>query len=90
MDRFCKILSLVSSDRLTVENDDKASMYSVKELWRGYKRIKTCVVFVYHRFCDGVNILRGFGRLCQLAESDSAVVHYSFRQRMTRLNHRPF
>jgi len=39
-----------------VENDDKASMYSVKELYEGiYKRIGVPVVFDYHhhRFCDG-------------------------------------
>ena len=42
--------------RLTVENDDKASMYSVKELYDGiYKRINIPIVFDYHhhRFCDG-------------------------------------
>ncbi len=42
--------------RLTVENDDKASMYSVKELYEGiYKRIGVPVVFDYHhhRFCSG-------------------------------------
>jgi UV DNA damage endonuclease len=39
-----------------VENDDKASMYSVKELYDGiYKRIGIPIVFDYHhhRFCDG-------------------------------------
>ena len=39
-----------------MENDDKASMYSVKELYEGiYKRIGVPVVFDYHhhRFCDG-------------------------------------
>jgi UV DNA damage endonuclease len=41
---------------LTVENDDKESMYSVKELYNGiYNRIGVPIVFDYHhhRFCDG-------------------------------------
>jgi UV DNA damage endonuclease len=41
---------------LTVENDDKASMYSVKELYHGvYSNIGVPIVFDYHhhRFCDG-------------------------------------
>jgi len=59
MDRFCKNFELLPESvqtRLTVENDDKASMYSVKELYEGiYKRIGVPVVFDYHhhRFCDG-------------------------------------
>ena len=59
MDRFCKNFELLPESvqtRLTVENDDKASMYSVKELYDGiYKRIGVPVVFDYHhhRFCDG-------------------------------------
>jgi len=59
MDRFCKNFELLPESvqtRLTVENDDKASMYSVKELYEGiYKRIGVPVVFDYHhhRFCNG-------------------------------------
>ena len=59
MDRFCKNFELLPKSvqtRLTVENDDKASMYSVKELYNGiYKRIGVPIVFDYHhhRFCDG-------------------------------------
>ena len=59
MDRFCKNFELLPDSvktRLTVENDDKATMYSVKELYNGiYKRIGVPVVFDYHhhRFCDG-------------------------------------
>ena len=59
MERFCKNFELVPESvrsRLTVENDDKASMYSVKELYNGiYKRIGVPIVFDYHhhRFCDG-------------------------------------
>ena len=59
MDRFCKNFELLSESvrsRLTVENDDKESMYSVKELYDGiYKRIGIPIVFDYHhhRFCTG-------------------------------------
>ena len=52
MERFCKNFERLPESvqsRLTVENDDKASMYSVKELYYGvYKRIGVPVVFDYH------------------------------------------
>ena len=57
--RFCKnFLRLQSSAqaRLTVENDDKANMYSVKDLYDGvYKVVGIPIVFDYHhhRFCTG-------------------------------------
>ena len=59
MERFCKNFERLPDSvktRLTVENDDKASMYSVKDLYYGvYKRIGIPIVFDYHhhRFCDG-------------------------------------
>ena len=59
MERFCKNFDKLPESvqtRLTVENDDKASMYSVKELYNGiYKRIGVPIVFDYHhhRFCSG-------------------------------------
>jgi len=59
MDRFCKNFERLPESvqtRLTVENDDKASMYSTMELYNGvYKRIGVPIVFDYHhhRFCDG-------------------------------------
>ena len=59
LDRFCKNFEQLPESvktRLTVENDDKASMYSVKELYDGiYKRINIPIVFDYHhhRFCTG-------------------------------------
>ena len=59
MDRFCKNFEKLPESvqtRLTVENDDKASMYSVKELYNGiYKRIGVPIVFDYHhhRCCSG-------------------------------------
>ena len=59
MRRFCKNFERLPDSvktRLTVENDDKQTMYSVKELYNGvYKRIGVPIVFDYHhhRFCDG-------------------------------------
>ena len=54
MDRFCKNferLPMSVQSRLTVENDDKASMYSVKDLYEGiHKRIGIPIVFDYHHF----------------------------------------
>ena len=59
MERFCtnfhRLPNSVKS-RLTVENDDKASMYSVVDLYEGvYKVIGIPIVFDYHhhRFCTG-------------------------------------
>ena len=59
MDRFCKNFELLPDSvksRLTVENDDKASMYSVRELYEGiYEQINIPIVFDYHhhKFCTG-------------------------------------
>jgi len=59
MKRFCvnfKRLPDSVKSRLTVENDDKASMYSVKDLYEGvYKSIGIPIVFDYHhhKFCTG-------------------------------------
>ena len=42
--------------RLTIENDDKANMYSVKELYKGIsKQCGVPIVFDYyhHKFCTG-------------------------------------
>jgi len=58
MDRFIKNFKRLSKsvqNRLTVENDDKASMYSVKDLMYIHKAIKIPIVFDYHhhQFCTG-------------------------------------
>jgi len=59
MERFCKNFERLPDkvkSRLTLENDDKESMYSVKELYNGiYSNIRVPIVFDYHhhRFCDG-------------------------------------
>ena len=59
MDRFCenfKRLSKSVRSRLTVENDDKASMYSVCDLMYIHEKIGIPIVFDYHhyQFCKGV------------------------------------
>ena len=51
MDRFCdnfKRLSPSVQSRLTIENDDKASMYSVKDLMYIHNKIGIPIVFDYH------------------------------------------
>ena len=58
LDRFCKNFELLPESvqkRLTVENDDKASMYSVKDLMYIHERIGIPIVFDYHhhKFCTG-------------------------------------
>ena len=58
LDRFCKNFELLPKSvqtRLTVENDDKASMYSVKDLMYIHERIGIPIVFDYHhhKFCTG-------------------------------------
>lgn len=59
LERFCKNFELLNDDtkaRLVVENDDKASEYSVKDLYHGvYERIGTPITFDYyhHKFNTG-------------------------------------
>jgi len=59
IDNFCRNFHRLSDavkTRLTVENDDKASLYSTKELYdEVYKRIGIPIVFDYHhhKFCTG-------------------------------------
>ena len=59
MERFCENFHRLPESvktRLTVENDDKASMYSVVDLYEGvYCKIGIPIVFDYHhhRFCTG-------------------------------------
>ena len=57
MDRFCKNFERLPESvqtRLTVENDDKVSMYSVKDLMYIHERIDIPIVFDYHhhKFCS--------------------------------------
>jgi UV DNA damage endonuclease len=58
MDRFITNFQRLSKSvqkRLTIENDDKASMYSVKDLMYIHNAIKIPIVFDYHhhKFCTG-------------------------------------
>jgi len=58
MDRFCRNFDMLPDSvktRLTVENDDKGSMYSVKDLMYIHKQIGIPIVFDYHhhKFCTG-------------------------------------
>ena len=58
MDRFIANFGRLSKsvqNRLTVENDDKASMYSVKDLMYIHEKIGIPIVFDYHhhKFCTG-------------------------------------
>ena len=59
LNRFCenfKRLQSSAQSRLTVENDDKANMYSVSDLyWGVYKVVGIPIVFDYHhhKFCTG-------------------------------------
>lgn len=56
--RWCSNFNLLSDSvktRLTIENDDKASMYSVKDLMQVHECIGIPIVFDYHhhQFCTG-------------------------------------
>lgn len=56
--RWCSNFNLLSDSvktRLTIENDDKASMYSVKDLMQVHECVGVPIVFDYHhhQFCTG-------------------------------------
>ena len=58
MNRFCKNFNKLPNSvksRLTIENDDKPSMYSVKDLVYIHEKIGVPIVFDYHhhKFCSG-------------------------------------
>ncbi len=83
MDRFCKNFERLPESvqtRLTVENDDKASMYSVKDLMYIHERIGIPIVFDYHhhKFCTGDMTEQEALELAMSTWSDiKPVVHYS-------------
>jgi len=84
MERFCTNFHRLPDNvksRLTVENDDKASMYSVQDLYDGvYKVIGIPIVFDYHhhRFNDGGLSEREALELAMTTWGDIVpVVHYS-------------
>lgn len=58
IDRWCKNYELLPDNvkcRITLENDDKESMYSTKDLYQVYERLGVPIVFDYHhhKFCTG-------------------------------------
>ena len=84
MDRFCKNFTRLPESvrsRLTVENDDKASMYSVKDLYDGvYEVIGIPIVFDYHhhRFNTGdLSEREALELACSTWKDITPVVHYS-------------
>tara|TARA_B110000046_G_C12995536_1_gene399852 strand:- start:306 stop:1214 length:909 start_codon:yes stop_codon:yes gene_type:complete len=83
MDRFCKNFDRLpqsAQNRLTVENDDKASMYSVTDLMYIHERIGIPIVFDYHhhKFCTGGLTEEEALKLAVSTWGDiKPVVHYS-------------
>ena len=89
MDRFCKNFNKLSpavQGRLTIENDDKASMYSVKDLMYIHERIGIPIVFDYHHHTFNTGGLSEQEAL-ELAMSTwpkeiTPMVHYSESKRL--------
>ena len=84
MDRFCDNFQRLSQSvkgRLTVENDDKATMYSVKDLMYIHSKIGIPIVFDYHhhKFCTGDMTERDALALAVSTwpQDITPVVHYS-------------
>lgn len=84
MDRFILNFNRLSKSvqsRLTVENDDKATMYSVKDLMYIHEKINIPIVFDYHhhRFCTGNQTEKEALELAISTWPDGIVpiVHYS-------------
>lgn len=82
--KFCDNLALLPESvrtRLTVENDDKASLYSTKELYEGvFARTGVPIVFDYHhhKFCTGNQTEADALALAVSTWGDvTPVVHYS-------------
>ena len=58
LDRWCKNFDRLPDSvksRITLENDDKGNLYSVKDLHRVSQRLGVPIVFDYHhfKFCTG-------------------------------------
>ncbi len=84
VDNFCRNFERLSDavrSRLTVENDDKASLYSTRELYEDvYKRIGIPIVFDYHhhKFCTGgQDEEEALLTACMTWGDVKPVVHYS-------------
>ena len=93
MERFCKNFERLPESvksRLTVENDDKASMYSVQDLYDGvFKVIGIPIVFDYHHHAFNTGDLSEQQAL-ELATSTWGnivpVVHYSESRQREQLD----
>ena len=88
LDNFCKNFERLSEGvrtRLTVENDDKETLYSTKELYEEvFRRIGTPIVHDYHHhgFCTGGLSQEQAVRLAASTWGDIVpVVHYSESRR---------
>ena len=84
LDRWCRNFNLLSHSvrsRMTIENDDKASMYSVKDLMSIHESVGIPIVFDYHhhQFCTGDLSEQQALELAisTWSESITPVVHYS-------------
>ena len=76
--------------RLTVENDDKANMYSVKELYEGiYKKCGVPIVFdfYHHKFCtDGLTEQEALELALSTWNGITPCTHYSESRRKEQLD----
>jgi UV DNA damage endonuclease len=84
MDRFCDNFNRLShsvKSRLSVENDDKASMYSIKDLMYIHSKTSVPLVFDYHhhQFCTGGQTEEEALKLASTTWPEGIVqeVHYS-------------
>lgn len=82
MERFCENFQKLSKSvrsRLTVENDDKASMYSVTDLMYIHQSIDIPIVFDYHhhQFCTGGLTEREALDLAVSTWKEKPIVHHS-------------
>lgn len=91
MENFCRNFSRLKAEtraRLTVENDDKANMYTIKDLYKGvYQRIATPLVFdFHHHLCHPGEQSQEEALLMALStwpEGVQPVVHYSEPRSLT-------
>jgi UV DNA damage endonuclease len=88
--RFCKNFMLLEENtrkRLTVENDDKDSMYSVKDLYNHvYSEIKIPIIFDYHHHRINTGGLSEYEALILAystwPESIKPILHYSSAKKL--------
>ena len=83
MQRFCDNFDKLSQSvksRLTIENDDKASMYTVKDLMYIHERIGIPIVFDYHHHSihnEGMSERDALAMAVETWGNIKPVVHYS-------------